>query len=91
MRLVKRIGRAGCQRDERLFNAVEVILAADNSDNIGRSAGNRVIGSATHSRMIGTVVIQNRRTGRGWINRAITIRACGGRDGGCGGSGGWAY
>ncbi len=91
MRLVKREGRAGCEADERLLNAVEVIFAANNGDNIGRCACNRVISSATHSRMIGTVVIQNRRTGRGWINGAITICAYGCRDGGCGGRSGWAY
>lgn len=49
MRLVKREGRAGCEADERLLNAVEVIFAANNGDNIGRCAGNRVIGCAAHS------------------------------------------
>jgi len=49
MALVECIGRAGCEADKRLLYAVEVILAADNSDNIGRRACNRVIGSASHS------------------------------------------
>ncbi len=49
MRLVKRIGRAGCEADKRLLNAVEVKFARDNSDDIGRCACNRVISSAAHS------------------------------------------
>jgi len=57
MRLIKRICCAGCKADERLFNAVEVILAANNSNNIGLRACCRVIGRAAHSRMVGTVII----------------------------------
>ena len=58
---MKRVSRAGCQANERLLDAVKVILIAAarvcNSNNIGCSACNRVICCSAHRAVIGAIIV----------------------------------